>query len=242
MPGGLDPYAAVTTASRGTLDSVNMVNIHGTQMIQPGRKNDDTTTAAVMEKIGRSPGLQVGDLPDSKLPAQLGPGSDPGALAAGAQGNTLTGLPGLPNDVPAKSTSQWKQKWCCLVDDCFTPRKQPSEQNSRMPLTCKEHSGALVVLYGRVASRECRACRTFHPITAFDRDNKTCETRLLRKKLRYRARTMQRRGMQPENLTNPTVAHPYPGGSYHLPGSRYRVTSAVWAAWAVSARRRRATV
>ena len=30
-------------------------------------------------------------------------------------------------------------------------------------------------------------------MSAFDRDNKTCETRLLRKKLRYRAKTLQQR-------------------------------------------------
>ena len=47
--------------------------------------------------------------------------------------------------------------------------------------------------YGGEASRECQACRAFHPVSAFDRDNKTCETRLLRKKLRYRAKTLQQR-------------------------------------------------
>ena len=85
-----------------------------------------------------------------------------------------------------------KYKGCCQVDDCLNPRKQPTA-NSRMPLTCAEHNGMLSLTYGGEASRECQACRAFHPVSAFDRDNKTCETRLLRKKLRYRAKTLQQR-------------------------------------------------
>ena len=85
-----------------------------------------------------------------------------------------------------------KYKGCCQVDDCLNPRKQPTA-NSRMPLTCAEHNGMLSLPYGGEASRECQACRAFHPVSAFDRDNKTCETRLLRKKLRYRAKTLQQR-------------------------------------------------
>ena len=119
MPGGLDPYAAVMAASRGTLDSVNMVNIHGTQMIQPVRKNDDATTAARWRRSGAARAWRWAIYPARNSRLQLGPGSEP----AGAQGNTLTGLPGLSNNVPGKSLSQWKQKWCCLVDDCFTPAK-----------------------------------------------------------------------------------------------------------------------
>ena len=76
-----------------------------------------------------------------------------------------------------------KYKGCCQVDDCLNPRKQPTA-NSRMPLTCAEHNGMLSLPYGGEASRECQACRAFHPVSAFDRDNKTCETRLLRKKLK----------------------------------------------------------
>ena len=55
-----------------------------------------------------------------------------------------------------------KYKGCCQVDDCLNPRKQPTA-NSRMPLTCAEHNGMLSLTYGGEASRECQACRAFHP-------------------------------------------------------------------------------
>ena len=42
------------------------------------------------------------------------------------------------------------------------------------------------VMYEGVPSRECQACRTFHPVEEFHKDNKTCSWRLSRKKLRYR--------------------------------------------------------
>ena len=82
-----------------------------------------------------------------------------------------------------------KHKSLCLVDGCENSRKVPSS-NNRLPLTCPAHAGARAVPYLGALSRECQACRTFHELAAFDRDNKTCETRLLRKKLRYRARTL----------------------------------------------------
>ena len=82
-----------------------------------------------------------------------------------------------------------KRKSLCFVDGCENSRKTPSS-NNRLPLTCPAHAGARAVMHGGVLSRECQACRTFHELGAFDRDNKTCETRLLRKKLRYRARTL----------------------------------------------------
>ena len=82
-----------------------------------------------------------------------------------------------------------KHKSLCLVDGCENSRKVPSS-NNRLPLTCPAHAGARAVPYLGALSRECQACRTFHELAAFDRDNKTCEIRLLRKKLRYRARTL----------------------------------------------------
>ena len=82
-----------------------------------------------------------------------------------------------------------KYKGCCLVDGCAMSRRQPVG-NNRLPLTCPEHAGVLTLSYGGRPSRECQACRTFHSLDAFDGDNKTCETRLLRKKLRYRAKTL----------------------------------------------------
>ena len=97
------------------------------------------------------------------------------------QGGVLS-LPG--GNIPAA-----KHKGLCLVDGCIASRKQPSN-NNRLPLTCPGHAGARAVSYQGVLSRECQACRTFHELSHFDRDNKTCETRLLRKKLRYRARVI----------------------------------------------------
>ena len=73
-----------------------------------------------------------------------------------------------------------KHSSLCPVDGCTRPRKVPSG-NNRLPLTCPVHAGALSVPYGGVQTRECQACRTFHDLSAFDRDNKTCETRLLRR-------------------------------------------------------------
>ena len=108
-----------------------------------------------------------------------GPG--PGVGARGAE--ALNPMLRLPTHVVSKHKS------LCPVDGCTHPRKVPSG-NNRLPLTCPAHAGALSVPYGGVPSRECQACRTFHDLGAFDRDNKTCETRLLRKKLRYRARTL----------------------------------------------------
>ena len=82
-----------------------------------------------------------------------------------------------------------KYKGCCLVDDYVMSLRQPAG-NNRLPLTCPAHAGVLTLSYGGRPSRECQACRTFHSLDAFDGDNKTCETRLLRKKLRYRAKTL----------------------------------------------------
>ena len=93
----------------------------------------------------------------------------------------------IPRGVP---TAKGKPRGMCLVDDCQNPRKHLTSKNPRLPLVCTEHAKALTVMYGGVPSRECQACRTFHPLDAFDSDNMTCETRLLRKKLRYRAKTL----------------------------------------------------
>ena len=93
----------------------------------------------------------------------------------------------IPRGVPAV---KGKPRGMCLVDDCQNPRKHLTSKNPRLPLVCTEHAKALTVMYGGVPSRECQACRTFHPLDAFDSDNMTCETRLLRKKLRYRAKTL----------------------------------------------------
>jgi len=81
-----------------------------------------------------------------------------------------------------------KFKGCCLVDNCENPRKQML-QRARMYLTCAEHARAKMVMFKDEECRECQACRTFHPLSEFDGLNKTCETRLSRKKMRYRART-----------------------------------------------------
>ena len=93
----------------------------------------------------------------------------------------------IPRGFP---TAKGKPRGMCLVDDCQNPRKHLTSKNPRLPLVCTEHAKALTVMYGGVPSRECQACRTFHPLDAFDSDNMTCETRLLRKKLRYRAKTL----------------------------------------------------
>ena len=115
----------------------------------------------------------------------------PGAAAAAAfQSFRPDRAPGCSNPMMQPPTHVVsKRKSLCLVDGCQNSRKTPSS-NNRLPLTCPAHAGARAVPYGGVLSRECQACRTFHELGAFDRDNKTCETRLLRKKLRYRARTL----------------------------------------------------
>ena len=219
MPGGLDPYAAVTTASRGTLDSVNVANIHGTQMIQPVRKNDDAAAAAAMEKIGAQPGAWSGRFTRLGTPGSARPRLGSGRTHGWGAGTHSYRPARFTNGCAREVVEPVEAKVVLSGGRLLHPAKQPSEQNSRMPLTCKEHSGALVVLYGGVPSRECQACRTFHPITAFGRDNKTCETRLLRKKLRYRAKAMQRRGVHPENLAHPAGAYPHPAGAYPHPAA-----------------------
>ena len=116
------------------------------------------------------------------------------ALAAAATAASLQRIHGpIPTHIshlaPHYPHQPAKHKGLCLVDGCENSRKQPMD-NNRLPLTCPAHAGARAVGYQGQASRECQACRTFHSLSAFDRDNKTCETRLLRKKLRYRARTI----------------------------------------------------
>ena len=106
-----------------------------------------------------------------------------------------------------------KHKSLCPVDGCTRPRKVPSG-NNRLPLTCPAHAGALSVPLGGVPTRECQACRTFHDLAAFDRDNKTCETRLLRKKLRYRARTLATPSEDGDRTrAEPKPEKPEPGAS-----------------------------
>ncbi|EEH51927.1 uncharacterized protein MICPUCDRAFT_53335 [Micromonas pusilla CCMP1545] len=79
----------------------------------------------------------------------------------------------------------------CVVDDCARFRVAPEGVGSRhngkirLPLTCPMHLDATTVLIGGIPSRECQACRAFHPLSEFGKDNKTCERRLKRKKVRY---------------------------------------------------------
>ena len=112
-----------------------------------------------------------------------------GASGPGANGIGERGAEALNPMLRPPTHVVSKHKSLCPVDGCTRPRKVPSG-NNRLPLTCPAHAGALSVPLGGVPTRECQACRTFHDLSAFDRDNKTCETRLLRKKLRYRARTL----------------------------------------------------
>ena len=89
---------------------------------------------------------------------------------------------------PARSSpasAHHRRNNLCLVDDCTALRFVP-ERGRRLTLACAAHRGAMSVMYEGVPSRECQACRTFHPVEEFHKDNKTCSWRLSRKKLRYR--------------------------------------------------------
>jgi len=133
--------------------------------------------------------------------------SGPGPGAGARDAEALNPMLRLPTHVVSKHKS------LCPVDGCTHPRKVPSG-NNRLPLTCPAHAGALSVPYGGVPSRECQACRTFHDLGAFDRDNKTCETRLLRKKLRYRARTLATPSEEGDRMNaEPKPEKPEPGAS-----------------------------
>ena len=55
------------------------------------------------------------------------------------------------------------------------------ERGRRLTLACAAHRGAMSVMYEGVPSRECQACRTFHPVEEFHKDNKTCSWRLSRR-------------------------------------------------------------
>ena len=158
-----DPFASISAAASG--GAAHEVNIGGVMLDAATRGNEDAATTSSMMKLGLMSAstsypaaataaghtLQAGgnayayshDL-GSLVSATTAPGN-PAAF-----GHTSAGLVYKPNK---RGQNIDKQKWCCLVDNCMIPRKQPVDQGARLPLTCPHHQGALVVVYEGVASR-----------------------------------------------------------------------------------------